>query len=78
MFRFTSRIRILNIEYANEDDLCSIMTSYLQIIVDKKLPNHRVWKNPTKTQQLASSMVQVTTLIVFIHKSCFFENLFKF
>ena len=59
--RFTSRVRILNMEYADSEELSAIYTAYLTPILHHRptLQRHPVWGSPSRIQQLASSMVQV-------------------
>nr|CAB3240329.1 cytoplasmic dynein 2 heavy chain 1-like [Phallusia mammillata] len=59
--RFTSRVRILSMEYADTDELCSIYTAYLTPVLHHHtaLQRHPVWGSAARVQQLASSMVQI-------------------
>ena len=61
-FRFTSRVQILNMEYANSEELTAIYIAYLNPILHHRpvLQRHPVWGSLAKVQQLALSMIQVT------------------
>lgn len=60
-FRFTSRVRILSMEYADTDELCSIYAACLTPVLHHHpaLQRHPVWGSSARIQQLASSMVQI-------------------
>uniref|UniRef100_H2ZF01 AAA+ ATPase domain-containing protein n=1 Tax=Ciona savignyi TaxID=51511 RepID=H2ZF01_CIOSA len=59
--RFTSRVRILSMDYADTNELSAIYTAYLTPVLHHRpaLQRHPVWGSPSKVQQLATSMVQV-------------------
>jgi dynein heavy chain 2, cytosolic len=57
--RFTSIVRICSIDYPAEEQLRIIYSSYLRIILQQQLPNHRLWSTHAKVNQLASSMIHV-------------------
>jgi len=61
LFRFTSRVRILNMEYPDSEELTAIYTAYLTPVLHHRpaLQRHPVWGSMSKVQQLASSMIQV-------------------
>ncbi|CAK8696967.1 unnamed protein product [Clavelina lepadiformis] len=59
--RFTSRIRILSMEYESSEELSAIYTAYLTPILHHRptLQRHPVWGSSARIQLLATSMVQI-------------------
>ncbi|KFP28061.1 Cytoplasmic dynein 2 heavy chain 1, partial [Colius striatus] len=57
--RFTSIVRLCAIDYPERDQLQTIYSAYLELVLQKNLKNHPVWGSLPKIHQLAGSMVQV-------------------
>ncbi|XP_039269307.2 cytoplasmic dynein 2 heavy chain 1-like [Styela clava] len=59
--RFTSRVRIISVDYPGSDELSLIYGAYLGPILhhDAVLRQHPVWGSRAKIQQLASSMIRI-------------------
>jgi dynein heavy chain 2 len=57
--RFTSIIRTLVVQEPDKDQLETIYSSYLYVMLKELVPGHPVWANPSKVAALACSTVKI-------------------